>query len=450
MRAFSVRNLLYTCCPAALRPLWQRIEASDVGYRLARGTFWALTGTVVARGLGLVSGILIARVLGEPEVYGQLSVVRGTIETFGVFAGFGLGMTASKHVAQFRKGDPQRAGRIIAVSALMSACTALSMAAVLFFAAETVAQRLLERTDLAPLLRVGAVWLFFGTINGAQVGALSGFEAFKTIARLNCIMAVLGLFVLLTATVWGGLPGAVWGFSTLAGLNWLLNHLALRHEAHRAGVPLTFARCLDEIPVLWRFSLPAALSGLMVAPVNYLCALMLIKQPDGYTQQGVYEACNQWFLALQVLPGLLGNVLLPVMSERLGCQDHARSRQLLRLAMTINAAVVIPMALLIAMFGKLILAGYGKQYVTGWPTLVIVLGTSALLAVQTPVGQVIAASGRLWMGMLMNVGWAACFLGLGWLLVGFGAAGIASARAVAYCVHATWTFGFALKLLRPH
>jgi len=137
-----------------------------------------------------------------------------------------------------------------------------------------------------------------------------------------------------------------------------------------------------------------------------------------------------------------------VMSERLGCQDHARSRWLLRLAMTVNGAVVFPMAVVIAIFGKLILAGYGKEYVAGWPTLVVVLATSALLAVQTPVGQVIAASGRLWMGMLMNLGWALCFLGLGWLLVGFGAVGIASARAAAYCVHAIWTFGFAHKLLR--
>jgi hypothetical protein len=65
-----------------------------------------------------------------------------------------------------------------------------------------------------------------------------------------------------------------------------------------------------------------------------------------------------------------------------------------------------------------------------------------------PVGSVLAASNRLWLGFWMNSGWAVAFL-LGTLaLVRFGALGVASARLAAYAVHAGWTVWYAVRFIR--
>ena len=40
---------------------------------------------------------------------------------------------------------------------------------------------------MAGLLRWGSLLLLLGGVDGAQTGALAGFEAFKTIARVNLI-----------------------------------------------------------------------------------------------------------------------------------------------------------------------------------------------------------------------------------------------------------------------
>jgi len=91
---------------------------------------------------------------------------------------------------------------------------------------------------------------------------------------------------------------------------------------------------------------------------------------------------------------------------------------------------------------------YGAGFRSGWPTLVVVLLTTGLLSIQTPVGQIIAASGKLWIGFAMNMGWALIFILSTLLLVNKGSLGLATARAVSYIVHATWTFWFAIWLIR--
>ena len=42
---------------------------------------------------------------------------------FGTFANVGVGLTATKYVAEFRRKDPARAGRIIAMSTVVAVAT---------------------------------------------------------------------------------------------------------------------------------------------------------------------------------------------------------------------------------------------------------------------------------------------------------------------------------------
>lgn len=91
---------------------------------------------------------------------------------------------------------------------------------------------------------------------------------------------------------------------------------------------------------------------------------------------------------------------------------------------------------------------YGQGFGEGWSTLVVVLLTAGLLALQIPVGQIIAASGKMWMGFAMNAGWSVTFIVNTLLLLNHGSLGLATARMLSYVVHTTWTFGYAIWLLR--
>jgi len=187
----------------------------------------------------------------------------------------------------------------------------------------------------------------------------------------------------------------------------------------------------------------------MVTPVTWLCNAMLVNEPNGYSEMGLFNAANQWFGALMLLPAIMAQATVPMLSERFGDGDLVRSRKLLAYCIKVNAFVVIPIAVVGSLASPYIMRLYGEGFASAWPTLVLVLLTAALFAILTPVGNIIAASNRMWMGLVMNFGWAVVFITSTFALASYGARGLAGARLIAYLVHAIWTFGFAYKVLRP-
>ena len=447
MLNIGVEKAIYTCCPDFLHPILNRVEASEIGYRLAKGVFWSMAGAVISRGLMLAAGVCVARMLGKTG-YGELGMIQSTVGMFGVFAGFGLGLTATKHVAEFRQSDPDRAGRIISLSWLVAMVTGGLMAAGLFLFAPWLAQHTINAPHLSGVLRISALILFINALNGAQTGALSGFEAFRTIAYVNLFVGLFSFPILVGGAWFGGLTGAIWALAINLGFNWMLNHLALRKEARRFKVPFTFKHCSRELSVLWRFSLPAVLSGAMVGPVTWVCSALLVNQPDGYGEVGVFSAANQWYAMLLFLPGLLGQVVLPVLSERLGQKETNQSMKTMVLAIKANALLVLPLVLLASIASPYIMGLYGEGFRSGWPTLVVVLLTAASFVVHAPVGQIIAASGKMWIGFTINGGWAIAYIVSTFLLLDFGSVGLATARAIAYVFLTIWVSWFAIRLSR--
>src|SRR5271157_2305488 len=148
VQARGLRSTLRNITPHALEGLWVRLESSPIGERLLRGTFWSMTGTVVSRTLGLAAAILAARIIGK-MVYGELGIIQSTVGMFGTLAGFGMGTTASKFIAELRIKDPVKAGRIIAISSLVSWGISFALAALLVF----LAPWLCQHTLAAPYLK---------------------------------------------------------------------------------------------------------------------------------------------------------------------------------------------------------------------------------------------------------------------------------------------------------
>jgi len=442
LKRYVVGNL-----PAFLQPWWAKLEASPLGYRLARGTFWSLAGALISRGLWLFASILVARMLGKTG-FGELGIIQSTLGMFGVFAGLGMGVTANKHVAELRLRDPVRTGRIIALSSAAAWCSGLLMAGVIIIFAPWLASRTLAAPQLGPLLRTGSVLLALGAVNGAQTGVLSGFEAFKRIAAINFYAGLASFPLLLGGVRWWGLAGAVWALIGSQALNSWLSFLAIRREAAIVGVPLGFVGCAQESRVLWGFSLPAVFCGALGGPISWVCNTLLVNQPTGYAEMGVLNAANQWFTALLFLPTVLGQAVLSMLSERLGNNDTVRSTRVLSFSIRLNAIAVFPLVAVGSLLSPYIMASYGRGFGGSWLTLCFVLVTAAVLAVQVPVGQIIVAAGRMWLGALMNLGWGMCFIALTWAFLSWGALGLACARLIAYLLHATWTFLFAFHLIR--
>jgi O-antigen/teichoic acid export membrane protein len=406
--------------------------AGSLRARFALGVFWSLAGAVISRGFFLAASVVCARFLGK-EGFGALGMIQSTAGMFGVFAGLGLGLTATKYVSEYRRRDPIRAGRILAFSASVAFVSASVVTVLLILLAPFLAQHVLATARLAKPLAIGSGLVFFGAISGAQTGALAGFEAFKTIARVNTFAGVAS-FPLIVLGVWrGGLQGAIWGSVAALAINWLLNNCALRRVCANANISYHFASCYRELSILHRFSLPAFLASIVVGPALWVCNALLVRQPQGYAELGIYAAADKWRLLMLFIPTSVFAMVLPVLSNLYSEGDGAGFEKVFRANLQLNASLGLVAALLIAALAAPIMTVYGNSF-RGGRTVLIVLAFSAFPEILNSIlGQPLIAAQRMWLRFAFDLLLVAVLLTLAWVLIPkWGALGLAVSYLLAF------------------
>ena len=428
----SPRSVAYALSPKRIHSVLDRIENSDIGARLARGVFWSLAGSLISRGLMLLATILVARLLGK-TVYGELGMVQSTVGMFGVLAGFRLGLTANKYVAELRERDPERAGRIVGLSSITAILSGGTMAAGLFLFAPWLAESVISAPHLGDVLRIGAMMLFLNAVNGAQTGALAGFEAFRTIAYVNLSVGLVSFPVLVAGAYFGGLSGAVGGLTINLFCNWLFNHLALRKVAKRYNVPLSFRDIQRERAVLVSFSLPAALTSIVVPPAMWGCRAMLANQDKGYDELGILSAAIVFQMPLLFVAGTVGRPLLSMISNAGETVSDKMSAVNILSSWIIGVITAVPLLC----FPEIPQALLGEEF-AGYhfkTTFSLVIFYSTITIFLSGLSRTLVARGLLWWGFFSNLFWSVAVITSSLFLVELGAIGLAASFVIAYVLN---------------
>lgn len=439
----SLARRLLSYAPHVAQRAVARVQRSPLGYRLARGVFWSMAGVVISRAMMLAATVLVARMLGK-AAYGELGMIRSTVDMFSIFAGFGLGLTATKHVAEYRKSDPVRAGRIVVLSGVFAALTSTVIGVSLFVFAPWLASHTINAPHLGPLLRVGAIGLFVSALNGAQTGALAGFEAFGTIAVVNLATGIVSLPMLIVGVWLGGLHGAVWATVANLAFNWVLNHFALRQIARRNSVPLRLEGCTAERSVLWRFSLPAVLSGTLVGPVAWVCNSLLVNQPDGYVALGIYTAVFQMSGIMTAVNTMLGRVFLPVCVSMRDVESPKFSYINFVTPWAIGIVGALPLICIPELWAVLFGAEFSGKSMFG--TTVFVGFSAVVVAHRQGISRNFVAGSYLWWSLMGNALWGATAIVLMYCFRNYGAPGRAASFAFAYAVNTVLFIPFYIRM----
>jgi len=401
---------------------------------LAKGAFWSLSGALISRGLGIISWILVGRLLGK-EGFGELGVLQSTVGLFGTLAGFGMGMAATKYVAEFRTSDPAKAGRIIGLASLTTWVSSGLMALVLAVFAPWIATNTLAAPQLADLLRVGSLLLLLGGVTGAQSGALSGFEAFRAISRINLIAGLLTFPLMLAGAWFAGVTGAIWAMVAVAGINAVLNWLALRTEARQFNVPLSYAGCFSEWSIFWSFNVPGVINAILYAFVGWAGMALVVQNPEGYADIGVYNAAMRIKQLPEVFVGMILAPILPVLSDAFARKDMATCGKTLVFAYAICTLVIVPISLLQTAAPMLTLIPFGASYLGGEGVVPWLMLSAVAYALMWPMGLILISMGRIWLALLIGILYATLYLGLSvWFIPLYGVTGFAAAGAIAFIV----------------
>lgn len=402
-------------------------------HRIAHGTSWTFFGAVINNISILAMSIAVARILGKTG-FGELGIIQSTVGMFGVLAGLGLGLTASKYVAEYRQKDPIKAGRIMALSSVVAVLSGGIISLVLIVFAPLIANRMLAAPHLTGVLQIGSGLLFLGALNGTQTGALLGLEAFKKIAFINALVGLLSFPIIVIGAWFWGLEGVIIGLVAAMGINLLFNHIALQKRCREIGIMIKISGCWVEKQILWKFSLPAIIYGIISGTVIWVAGAMLVNQPDGYSEMGLFNAANQWRTLLLFIPLMVGQTIIPIMSERYAHNGMNSVAKIIKSTILVNGVVTVPAAVVLAILSPWIMSQYGPSFTNGWPVLIVVLATGSLMAIQTPVVNFFAASGHMWLGSIIVSVWGIVMLAATWFLLPYGAMGLAIAYLIAFII----------------
>jgi O-antigen/teichoic acid export membrane protein len=389
-----------------------------------------LIGNVLLQGFRMVTSVVSARLLGQVQ-FGELSIINSTVVLFGVFAGLGFGMTATKYVAQSRSQDGESAGRVTGFLLRTAFAVSGLVSLAVLWAAPWIASKVLDAPHLVFELRLSSALIFLNAVNGVQIGALAGLESFRWLAMMYVAQGLLGLPAVAFGAWRFGVPGAIGGTLCVAAFTWLISQWTLRRECQRCRVPLSYRATNKEWAILWQFGLPAALVTLSAQPFSWLVRVYLVNQPDGYAELAILDAAFTWSAILLFLPRQISMPSISILSGLHGAR-HQDFYRVLRtnLALTMGSALLISIPLMI--LSPVIMRSYGPSFASSWPVMVLVLAAYAMSAGTMAFRDIIASAGKMWWQSLHTVVWGAVLIGTTLATIERGSLGVAIAYLAAF------------------
>lgn len=419
--------------------LYSKIKTSNIAHRMATGAFWSLTGTSIAKFLVLAAGIICARILGKEE-YGEFGMIRSTINMFVVFGMSGLGLTATKFISEYRKSETFRIPSIYILTNGFALITGIVITVSILGLAPIIATKNLNSPYLINDLRWGALILFFTVLNGVQSGTLSGMENFKAIAVNTLIGSITEAILMILGAYYFGVTGALIGYGFGYIVFAVCNQISIRETFKKFGIGISLAQFKrQDLKLLYSFSIPAALSSLMVAPVYWYIRSLLVRT-NGYGELAIYEASDQWKVIILFVPMAISQIVLPILSS-ISSTDSNKFWKVLRINIFVNASISFIMALFVCLFAKYIMSLYGSDF-EDTTTLIILAISTIFSSIANVIGISISSRNKMWIGFMFNVCWAIMVILFSSYFIkqNMGASGLAWAILYSYAIHSFLQF----------
>lgn len=402
---------------------------SDLARRMFHGAFWSFSGTAMGKLCLLVAGILCAHLLKQ-EVFGQLGMIRSTLNIFIVFGASGIGVTATKLISTYRTNDIPRLLRMTRLTFRLAWVMALVLMVFCFVLARPIARHILHAEHLTFELQIASLLLLFSILYGVQNGVLTGLEQFKIMARNMFVGSFLEAVLMVVGAYFWGLTGAIVGLGIGLGALFWVNRLSIKkHYAHVVGERQS-TRTSNDWSMLLNDCIPATLSALMVTPTFWGIRTILL-QHDGYNSLALFEAADQWKVMMLFIPTAISQMVLPILTSIRQQRQQFRHVLLANIALIVGISSMI--TLMVLLLGGPIMQLYGKGFSDKMPLVYLAL-SNIFSAYSNIIEMSIYSKNKMWQAFVINLFWAIVLLVSAYWLVerGLNATGIALAVLIAY------------------
>ncbi len=314
--------------------------------------------------------ILVARAIGTPGAFGQVTLVTQLAFVAGAATRFGMDMAAVRRVAiEVGRGEPGRARAIVRIAALIALVTSLAVAVVWFVSSGPLARLVHSST---PAMRTAALALIFVALAQVYLGGSRGLkimrhtlyaywvgQSISWIAITLILWAVIGRTVTVTALAYA----LSWVIATaIAIVSW---RSATSSFAHMPAEP-------EETRRLLRYGAPRAPAALLSQALFYADLFVLSHFVSG-ARFDAYAAAIRVAQALVLFLTAVSYMFSPFVADLHARGERDRLNALFKQITRWTLAGTIPLLLLFAIAPVPVLRVFGTHYASGSTWLRVLL-----------------------------------------------------------------------------
>jgi O-antigen/teichoic acid export membrane protein len=363
------------------------------------GLTWTILSAGLERVIAVVQTVVIARILGI-EDYGRYGLIFGTIGLVASIAGFQLGATATAYIARYRHSDPGAAAGVIVLAEGLSLLAALAGLAVMAIAPEQTATWLFKQASYAEVMLPAGIIIMFAVVAGVQDGILQGFEAFRALAWVRVVVAVLTFaLVAVVGGAGGGLRSVLIAIAAGGAVRFVIMLVLQKQLWSADGLRYSRKALWSMRHALLEFSVPAVLGNLLLGLVMWYGTFLLSRAPGGFEDVAIAAAAQQWRGPVLFLNGSLATVAIPLMS-RTADAGGENAWRIHRLNVWSNLAVAVIACLVIALASRQILGAYGHGFVEQQEAFVLIVASVIGQSHVQVLFQLLVSMRRIWLVLL--------------------------------------------------
>lgn len=429
-----------------IRRFKQNVSGSDIGQRMVSGISWSLAGTICAKLLLMIANIVVARIMGK-EMYGEFGMAKSTLNMLMIFGSAGLGITATKYIAEYRNNHPQMASKIYLVTNVFALVLAFLVAVLVFIFADLISIDILHAQSLIEPMKVVGCILFFIVINIAQEGVLSGFEDFKHKSINGVIGNIIQSILIIVGAYLGGVVGAVCGYGSGIIVTLILNKYSINRNFKKIGVIHDIkALKLSDFKVLYSYSLPAAISSILLPTSYWVIRAILVRHTD-FNELATYDVADQWRILVLFIPATICHIAMPILSS-IPSDNVKKFKRVLNLNLSLNMGIAVFASIIMILLSAVIMGFYGEEFTDTKPFIIMAV-SCIFTSASTILGVSISSKAKMWTWCLTNIIWSSVAIGSSYIFIqmGMGALGAALGILVSFFTQAIIQYLYMRHLL---
>lgn len=337
---------------------------------IARGAGIVFIGTIIGTGLKYLFELLIARQLGA-SLFGLFFLGIAVYRIGEVLATLGMQSGVLRYVAIFfGELDWKRIKGTILLSVKVVVFSSLITSITLIIFSKPISINIFNRIELSIVLKLLAIAIPFSAITTIFVFSFQAFKILKYKIYVKEIFEPLSRIILLAFIISLGwkLLGIIYVFIIPILLGTILSFLYLKKI-----FPQIYNKKLQsvyEFRKIFNFSWPLYFVGFLNSIFLWASTLLI-----GYfkTSQDVaiYNAAYRTALLGQVVLFSFNSIFAPIISDLFNRKEYNQLEKLFKLTAKWVFSFSFPLFLLIVIFAKQILLLFGKEFIEGAPSLII-------------------------------------------------------------------------------